>query len=564
LDKWGIILFYDKIFFKILKNSDFIVILHSLLHLLCPIIIHSFFQKLQNLMFMKKITSFALLIFAMSACNVESENDLASTSSETLISSSDLDKTIKNSLIKTGKFDWSQASDVEVWSALKQSDKVMSIGYKPENVGDINKTIHEIDINESSWKATKQRILDIVFEEESKTNRELKRETMEVFQESILPVVDVRVENLSTVKRLRASNLVRYAEPMGYEANISDQSKNAKVASSSGCGSNTAESGLVAGVDYNTVTPNAKASWNYAYHNVQQAWTRSTGAGIKMVIIDTGNSDAQENINTAFNQGQSSGRSIEKLVTLPRDKFLGIPIGPVETPNDDCGHGTSMQGAACAPRGTDGNAVGVAYNANLISIHAAADVFLNESRESKGVADAFTTAGNRADVRIISMSMGNIFSSGQIADAVRYAYGKGKLIFCAAGTSFSWTAGWAGVIFPANMAEAVAVTGIKDNLSQRCDACHEGSDVDFVVVMEKVSDSRKPLSVAMSGDTPSTVGGSSVATASTAAMAALVWSKFPSLTRDQIFDKLKVNSSYYPGRNGNFGWGRINVDNALN
>jgi hypothetical protein len=73
---------------------------------------------------MKKITSFALLIFAMSACNVESENDLVSTNSETLVSGNDLDKTIKNSLIKTGKFDWSQVSDVEVWSALRQSDKV--------------------------------------------------------------------------------------------------------------------------------------------------------------------------------------------------------------------------------------------------------------------------------------------------------------------------------------------------------------------------------------------------------------------------------------------------------
>ena len=208
--------------------------------------------------------------------------------------------------------------------------------------------------------------------------------------------------------------------------------------------------------------------------------------------------------------------------------------------------------------------VGIAYNANLISIRAAADVFLNESRESKGVADAFTLAGNRTDVRVISMSMGNIITSGQIADGVRYAYGKGKLIFCAGGTSFGWTAGWAGVIFPASMTEAVAVTGIKDNLTSRCENCHEGSDIDFVVVMEKVSTSRKPLSLAMSGDVPSTVGGSSVATAETAAMATLIFSKNPTWTRSQVFDKMKQNSSYYPNRNGNFGWGRVNIDAALN
>jgi hypothetical protein len=390
----------------------------------------------------------------------------------------------------------------------------------------------------------------------------LKRGDLEVFEESILPVIDLKVSNLSTIERLRSSRLVRYAEPMGYEARSSSEAKS-KVNSDSGCGSNTAETGLL-GSDYTTISPNAKASWNFAYHSVTQAWAKSTGAGAKMVIIDTGCSSTQENLGSTFNQGSSSGRTIEKLVTLPRNTFLGIPTGPVETPNDGCGHGTSMEGAACGPRGTDGNTVGIAYNANLITIHAAADVFLNESRESKGVADAFTLSGNRADVRVISMSLGNIISSGQIADGVRYAYGKGKLIFCAGGTSFGWTAGWAGVIFPASMAEAVAVTGIKDNLTQRCDACHEGSDIDFVMVMEKASTSRKPLSLAMSGDSPSTVGGSSVATASTAAMATLIFSKYPSLTRDQVFNRMKQNSSYYPSRNGNFGWGRVNIDAALN
>jgi Subtilase family len=511
----------------------------------------------------RKITALAFMAITLCACTGENtSNESLTPNPTTPISRSELDLTIFKSLQNTGKFEWSNVSNEMVWSALTQSDKVLSVGYKPENEGDINAKIHLIDINATEWKSAREKVLDIVFEEESRTNPTLKRSELEVFEESILPVIDLKVSNLSTIERLRSSKLVRYAEPMGYEAKGSSDAKS-RVNSDSGCGSNTAETGL-SGSDYTTISPNAKASWNFAYHNVTQAWAKSTGSGAKMVIIDTGCSDAQENLGSAFNQGSSSGRTIEKLVTLPRDTFLGIPIGSVETPNDGCGHGTSMEGAACGPRGTDGNTVGIAYNANLITIHAAADVFLNESRESKGVADAFTLAGNRADVRVISMSMGNIISSGQIADGVRYAYGKGKLIFCAGGTSFGWTAGWAGVIFPASMAEAVAVTGIKDNLTQRCDACHEGSDIDFVLVMEKTSTLRKPLSLAMSGDSPSTVGGSSVATASTAAMATLIFSKYPSLTRDQVFDRMKQNSSYYPSRNSNFGWGRVNIDAALN
>jgi Subtilase family len=512
---------------------------------------------------MRKFTALAVVAVMLNACTIENDRSEALSPNPTSpVAKAEIDQQIFASLQKIGKFEWSSVSDATVWSALTQSDNVLSVGYKPENEEDINTKIHLIDINASEWKAAREKVLDIVFEEESKTNPSLKRSELQVFEENVLPVIDLKISNLSTIERLRNSKLVRYAEPMGYEAKASADARS-KVNSDSGCGSNSAETGLSTS-DYTTITPNAKASWNYAYHNVTQAWAKSTGAGAKLVIIDTGSSYAQENLGTAFNQGSSSGRTIEKLVTLPRPTFLGFPTGPVETSNDGCGHGTSMQGAAVAPRGTDGNTVGIAYNANLISIRAAQDVFLNESRESKGVADAFTLAGNRSDVRVISMSMGNIISSGQIADGVRYAYGKGKLIFCAGGTSFGWTAGWAGVIFPANMAEAVAVTGIKDNLTQRCDACHEGSDIDFVVVMEKASGGRKPLSLAMSGDTPSTVGGSSVATASTAAMATLIFSKYPSWTRSQVFDRMKANANYYPSRNGNFGWGRVNIDAALN
>ena len=189
--------------------------------------------------------------------------------------------------------------------------------------------------------------------------------------------------------------------------------------------------------------------------------------------------------------------------------------------------------------------------------------FLDEAREVKGVVDAFTNAANRLDVRIISMSMGRITTSSYIVDAVRYAYGKGKLIFTAAGTSFSWTSGWAGVIFPATMPEIQAVTGVKDLSSlSPCSVCHTGVEVDFVVAMERSMDAMHPLTLADSGDWPSTVGGSSVATASMAGMAALVWSRYPALTRDQMIIRLQQYSSNYPYKSASYGWGKLNVDGA--
>ncbi|HAN77057.1 MAG TPA: serine protease, partial [Bacteroidales bacterium] len=55
------------------------------------------------------------------------------------------------------------------------------------------------------------------------------------------------------------------------------------------------------------------------------------------------------------------------------------------------------------------------------------------------------------------------------------------------------------------------------------------------------------------------IGGSSVATSFTAGVAALVWAKYPTWTRDQVLTRLKQSASIYPNRNSNFGWGNINA-----
>jgi Subtilase family len=523
----------------------------------------------------KNITILATVLATawLGSCSVnleKSENAPTDIRPDKVIPADEIDRFVVNKLQKEGQFWWASAPVEMVWSALQQSEKVLSVGYKPANEGNIDQRIHEIDIKAAEWRVARQQILDIVWEEERKLNPNVTMEQLFAYPENELPVLDLNVESFLAVKRLRESNLTRYVEPMGYQPQGFATEKSSKVQSSSGCGSNTAESGLVAGSDFTVTTPNntAKVSWNFAFHGIQNAWTKSSGIGVKTVCIDTGASDGQAKLGSQFNQGLSSGRTIEKLVTLPRSTFLGIPTGPVETPNDGCGHGTSMMGAAYAPRGTDGTNIGVAYNTNLISIRAAEDVFLDASRENRGVSDAFVLAGNRTDVRIIHMSMGNIISNSQVADGVRYAFNRGKMIFCAGGTSFGWTAGWAGVIFPASMSEAIAVTGVKDNLTQRCDACHDGGDIEFVVVMEKASNGRKPLSLAQSGNTPSTVGGSSVATATTAGMAALVWSRMQALgqnpTRASVYERLRANASNASSRHPQFGWGRINVDAATN
>ena len=516
----------------------------------------------------------ALLALAFASCQVDNDR-LASPlpDPKVALTSTQLDEHIFSTLRQRGEFDWNAAPAHTIWSALEQSDHVLSVGYQPTG-GQAGAPLPDDARQLPAWQQAREQVLALILAEEQKANPDLTADKLRVFEANSLPVLTVTVRQLRTIQALRASGLVRYAEPMGYEPNgqrpVAGMTPEAGPANrsgllSSGCGNNTATAGLTAGPDYTVLSGGAKSSWNQQdqYHGIRAAWSQSTGQGQKILIIDTGASGEQENLGSAFNQGQSTGRTVERLVTYPRATIFGIPYGDTETPDDACGHGTSMAGAAAAPRGTDGAAVGVAYNANLIVVRAATDVFLDASREVQGVTDAYLLAANRADVRIISMSMGRLTSSGQMRDAIRYASDKGKLIFCAAGTSFDWSAGWVGVIYPASLPEAVAVTGMKDDLKTRCDECHTGAAVEFTVVMQRTANDRRPLTLAMSGDAPSTVGGSSVATASMAGMAAVVWARYPTETRTQILARLVAASSNRSRRDTSFGWGRVNVATAV-
>ena len=454
-----------------------------------------------------------------------------------------------------GEFNWKDASDYMLYSAIMHSDDHMvSVGYKPADEENVEEKLTRIDLRDNKWTSAKMQVLELIIQEEKLLRPQLKLEIVEVWKEHKLPVIDVRIDNINTLTLLRQSKLIRYVEPMGYEPERFDGQTQRTTATGPGCGSYSGDPNLVEGNDFKTVLPDAKQSWNYPSHTIPKAWVQSTGRGIKVMVIDTGVSPDQDNMGNDFNQGRSSGRTLQKIFTLPN----------ATSADDICGHGTTMSSTVAAPRCIDGNSVGVAYNCNLVVCKASNDVIIDESSEVKGVADAFTIAADDTSVKITSLSLGRVTTSSQIKDAIIYAYDKGKLMFCAAGTSSIFTS-WYGVIFPATMSQVQAVTGVKSRSTlSACNDCHKGAAVDFVTVMQQASDAGNPIANAMSGDVPTTVGGSSVATATAAGIAALVWSYHPSETRDQIVQRLVTTASAYPNRTSNFGWGKMDAYAAIN
>lgn len=508
-----------------------------------------FVKPTNKILSMKKriLKLLVLTILVFSSCSKEDSvqgNDIViDAAQKDPLTPQQINAKIDETLQSTGTFNWKDASNHLLWSAAFRGSNIVTIGFGTSK--------NDFERAKSSNNAKIQKeLLDIIIKYEETT-----LDKILITADTDLNLMDVIIYKQETIIALRQSKYIRYVEPADYKyLDVQNSLNRSSAGTSSGCGY---DSEALAAADYTTITPNAKVPWTFTQHNIPNAWSLSTGSGVTIGIIDTGVSPNQSLLGSNFNNGLSSGRTIQK------NGVYVDSIWPWSTTtdgvNDLCGHGTSMASIATAPRNDKGLPVGVAYNANLIMYRAAYNVVIDGYQEQEAVKKAFTALGNNANVKIISMSLGWIFSVGKIEDAIKLAYGKGKLIFCAAGTSTSFTT-FVGVIFPAWMPETVAVTGVKEGATyQACSDCHTGSKVEFTVAMQRASSGNTVPVASYYENQNDYIGGSSVATATTAGIAALVWAKNPSWTRAQVLTKMRQSASLYPNKNAEYGYGNINA-----
>lgn len=493
---------------------------------------------------MKKTLLSLTVVLTMISCSNNDET-LDIKQDQDLLTKKEINSKIKESLQKRGDFKWMSQDAHTIWSAVNHGENILTIGYGTSK-NNYAKSEESANI--------KNELLALVrsFEPTS-----AKGET-ELYVNESINVLDIKVTNKETINVLLKDNRVRYIEPGGYSFLESTAQAKSDSSGSSGCGYGTATLNTS---DYRTVSPGARLPWSFDAHNISQAWNYSTGSGVTVAVVDSGLSPEQKWMNQYFNDGYSSGRTVQKYGTFVdswwawSNNYDGV--------NDKCGHGTKMAAVATAPRNNDNLPVGVAYNANLVTYRAVENVVIDDYHEKRGVVEALTALANRSDVKVISMSLGSPFSIGNVSDAVKYAHSKGKMILAAGGTSTSFTT-WYGVIFPASMSETVAVTGVKEGQYSKCDVCHTGSQIDFTVQMQRTNgtDNKIPVLSYYDGQ-ENYIGGSSVATATTAGIAALVWAKNPSWSREQVLQKMKESADFYPNKHSEFGYGNIDALKAV-
>ena len=71
--------------------------------------------------------------------------------------------------------EWSMAGTDMIWSALQQSDQVLSVGYKPEAMPESAIRLHEVDIRSKAWSDARTQVMQIILEEERKRGKTLRK-----------------------------------------------------------------------------------------------------------------------------------------------------------------------------------------------------------------------------------------------------------------------------------------------------------------------------------------------------------------------------------------------------
>ncbi len=493
-------------------------------------------------------------IFYILLC-VLSYNSIYSQDGNSPLTLHDINQQITDSLdLQQEALNWSDMSTDLLWSTLIRIDSVAIIGFMPISISDTREAINSRDFSTPDWNKARNDLMNFIRTENRKTGTFLTDEQLfDMNTGQNRPYLYAKIFSKELIESLRGTENIRYVEPANYEY-LASQNR-----SGEGCSDYSVPLDTN---DYVAITPTSISSWTQSEHMIDSAWTKSNkGEGVWIAVMDTGVSATNPKFNGEFDEGDSSGRVIEKK------EFYNPNGSGTDGWQDQCGHGTAMAGLATGTRGFDSTPAGVSYKSNLISYRVTNDVIINVGAEIDGLRDALYDAADDSRVSIISISLGDIFSHGPVEDGIIYAHDNDKLIFAAAGTSTSFT-NFFGVIAPANMPEAIAVTGVIEGSDfQRCNNCHSGNEVQFCVFMERSATGNNAVTNtndnASNNDYRGYVGGSSSSTAIMAGIAGLVFSNNLTFSRDQVLNRLIQTSSRYPIKDSQYGWGTIDACQAV-
>ena len=319
----------------------------------------------------------------------------------------------------------------------------------------------------------------------------------------------------------------------------------------------------------------SSGSWGQSYqdlygmHKIQAeaAWDQTTGsADIIVADIDTGVDRNHEDLQGQMwvNTAETPGNGVDDDGNGYIDDYHGWDWANSDNdPMDDHGHGTHTVGTIAAVGNNGKGVVGVNWTSKIMALK-----FLNSggSGSLENGAKALQYAADMG-ARVSSNSWGCGCQSTVVDDAIKYEHDWGMVIAVAAGNSGVDALGHS----PASVDHAITVAA-SDYDDAKASFSNWGEKIDVAAPGVGILSLRAP-GTDMYGDGTHIVdtkyywaNGTSMACPHVAGLAALLLAKNPSLTNEEIRQIIRHGADDLgdPGKDKDFGYGRINAANTLN
>jgi subtilisin family serine protease len=311
--------------------------------------------------------------------------------------------------------------------------------------------------------------------------------------------------------------------------------------------------------------PKYEDLWNLKAINMPEAWAIEKGSeDVAIAIVDGGIDYNHVDLKSKIwiNKGEIPDNGIDDDNNGYVDDFRGWDFADAPTlpgrgdytvrdndPLDETGHGTHVAGIAGAAVNNGIGVAGVAWNCKLMALRAGFSTIQGTYLQDDDVSAAIVYAADNG-AKSINMSWGDEVNAFVIRDAVNYAYSKGCVLAAATGNDSKTI-----VLYPAALKNVIAVAG-SDELGEVAHWSNSNAAVDIAAPGTRV------LSTNIKNDYR-VLTGTSMATPHIAAVAALMFSKRPTLTNEEVRQLMVATATPLVGREKAVGAGQVNAAKAL-
>lgn len=314
--------------------------------------------------------------------------------------------------------------------------------------------------------------------------------------------------------------------------------------------------------------------------NLPTAWDKSTGAGVTVAVIDTGyrpHADLAANIVGGYDMisdtdVSNDGNGRDSDASDPGDWVAANECGAGDPASGSSWHGTHVAGTIAAVSNNGSGVAGVAFGAKVLPIRVLGKCGGYTSDIADGItwASGGSVAGlpaNPNPARVLNLSLGGGGSCDSTTQAaINGARGRGTVVVVAAGNSNANAANFS----PASCSGVITVAATNrsggrayySNYGAVVDVAAPGGDVRSAAANGILS----TLNSGSSGpgaDSLAYYQGTSMATPHVAGVVALMLSKNPALTPDQVESLLKGSTRAFPATCSQCGTGIVNASAAV-